>query len=79
MSGSPVYLWDDNEPHVPGQGGKLIGAYAYGFPAVKECIVGVQPIELMLAAADRAALKRQAAGDDGVIGRSMKPASREPP
>ena len=54
MSGSPIYLWTDDEPHEPGRGGKLIGAYAYGFSAVTDCIIGVQPIELMLEAADRA-------------------------
>ncbi len=37
MSGSPVYI-----------NGKLIGAYAYGFPYAKEqAIIGVQPIEHM--------------------------------
>ncbi len=47
MSGSPIYLWDDDEPQTLGQGGKLIGAFAYGFMLTKDCYVGVQPIEQM--------------------------------
>lgn len=42
MSGSPVYI-----------DGKLVGAYAYGFPYSKEqAILGVQPIEHMLETLD---------------------------
>ncbi len=42
MSGSPVYLQD--------QSGKsrLIGAFAYGWPMMKDPLAGVQPIEYML-------------------------------
>jgi hypothetical protein len=47
MSGSPIYLWSDGEAQVPGQGGKLIGAFAFGFRGTKDCYVGVQPIEYM--------------------------------
>ncbi|MEX0774760.1 MAG: hypothetical protein WD042_03490 [Phycisphaeraceae bacterium] len=47
MSGSPIYLWDDGQEHELGQGGKLAGAFAYGYQATKDCYVGVQPIELM--------------------------------
>ena len=56
MSGSPIYLWtqaDSLDPQ-PGQGGKLIGALALGFSGTKDCYVGVQPIEQMRQAADRA-------------------------
>lgn len=53
MSGSPIYVWDDGEPHELGQGGKLIGAFAYGFGASKDCYVGVQPIGLMRETAGR--------------------------
>ncbi len=47
MSGSPMYLWDENEPQVPGQGGRLIGAFAFGYEATRDCYVGIQPIEAM--------------------------------
>lgn len=61
MSGSPIYLWRDGEPHVLGQGGGLIGAFAYGFQAGKDCYAGVQPIQDMRAAAERALAARPAA------------------
>jgi hypothetical protein len=42
MSGSPVYLAD-------GQGReRMIGAFAYGWPLLKDPLAGVQPIEYML-------------------------------
>lgn len=42
MSGSPVYI-----------NGKLVGAYAYGYPLSKEqTLIGVQPIERMLQVLD---------------------------
>lgn len=69
MSGSPVYLWGDDEPHVLGHGGRLIGAYAFGFAGSRDAIVGVQPIEVMRAIAGRAdapsepASAMRAAGD----------------
>ncbi len=47
MSGSPIYLWAEGEAQTLGQGGKLIGAFAYGFMLTKDCYVGVQPIEQM--------------------------------
>ncbi len=47
MSGSPIYLWDEGEEGTLGQGGRLIGAFAFGYGLTKDCIVGVQPIELM--------------------------------
>ena len=55
MSGSPIYLWDDEGEHEVGKGGKLIGAFAFGYPLGKDCLVGVQPIELMRQVADRTA------------------------
>jgi hypothetical protein len=42
MSGSPIYLRDDQGRD------RLIGAFAYGWPLMKDPIAGVQPIEYML-------------------------------
>ncbi|HEY1628651.1 MAG TPA: hypothetical protein VGF52_02265, partial [Tepidisphaeraceae bacterium] len=42
MSGSPIYLTDDSGHD------RLIGAFAYGWPLMKDPIAGVQPIEYML-------------------------------
>ena len=42
MSGSPIYLKDD-EGHF-----RMIGAFAYGWPLAKDPLAGVQPIEYML-------------------------------
>lgn len=43
MSGSPIYLTDD-------QGrARMVGAFAYGWPLMKDPLAGVQPIEYMLA------------------------------
>jgi hypothetical protein len=42
MSGSPIYLRDDNGNE------RLVGAFAYGWPLMKDPIGGVQPIEYML-------------------------------
>jgi len=53
MSGSPIYLWDEGERGTPGEGGRLIGAFAFGYRMSKDCIVGVQPIELMREVATR--------------------------
>lgn len=54
MSGSPIYLWAEGEPQEPGKGGRLIGAFAYGYEATRDCYVGVQPITGMRNAGDRA-------------------------
>ena len=62
MSGSPIYLWDqDAAQKVDGEGGRLIGAFAFGYSDVNVCLVGVQPIGYMrevgghaVAAQDRA-------------------------
>ncbi len=50
MSGSPIYLWEQGAEANGelGKGGRLIGAFAFGFEATKDCYVGVQPIEQML-------------------------------
>lgn len=53
MSGSPIFLWDEKEPQELGKGGRLIGAFAFGFEATKDCYVGVQPIEHMREAGGR--------------------------
>src|SRR3954471_25017060 len=42
MSGSPVYLKDDRGRE------RMIGAFAYGWPMMKDPVAGVQPIEYML-------------------------------
>ncbi len=44
MSGSPIYLQDEEGKS------RLIGAFAYGWPMMKDPLAGVQPIEYMLAA-----------------------------
>lgn len=43
MSGTPVYLHDEQGRD------RLIGAFAYGWPMMKDPVAGVQPIEYMLA------------------------------
>ena len=43
MSGSPVYLKDDQGRE------RMIGAFAYGWPLMKDPYAGVQPIEYLLA------------------------------
>ena len=47
MSGSPIFLWDEGEEGTLGEGGRLIGAFAFGYGLSKDCLVGVQPIEQM--------------------------------
>ncbi len=42
MSGSPIYLKDDSGKF------RLIGAFAFGWPMMKDPLAGVQPIEYML-------------------------------
>ncbi len=57
MSGSPIYLNDD-------QGrSRLIGAFAYGWPMVKDPVAGVQPIQYMLDMPIQDAAKAQASAD----------------
>ncbi|MEM1213687.1 MAG: hypothetical protein AAGI68_15470, partial [Planctomycetota bacterium] len=47
MSGSPIFLWDQGATGEPGEGGRLIGAFAFGYANTNECVAGVQPIEYM--------------------------------
>ncbi|MEO0515320.1 MAG: hypothetical protein AAF086_08515 [Planctomycetota bacterium] len=54
MSGSPMYLWDEGEEGSLGEGGRLIGAFAFGYSGVNVCLVGVQPIEYMREVGGRA-------------------------
>lgn len=63
MSGSPIFLWSDGDfkdaggkaiQPAMGKGGRMIGAFAFGFGLGKDCYVGVQPIEQMLEGAARA-------------------------
>ena len=56
MSGSPVYLWEEGEEQVLGKGGKLIGAFAFGYADTNECVIGVQPIEYMRKVGERATM-----------------------
>ena len=65
MSGSPIYLWDEGEDGEPGAGGKLIGAFAFGYPDTNECMAGVQPIEYMRQTGERAALPEEPGNQDG--------------
>lgn len=63
MSGSPIYLWEEGEEGEVGEGGRLIGAFAFGFSGVKEPLAGVQPIEYMRQTAQRASEAGEAAED----------------
>ena len=47
MSGSPMFLWDEGEEETLGTGGRLLGAFAFGYAMTNECMVGVQPIGYM--------------------------------
>lgn len=67
MSGSPIYLWDEGEAEELGKGGKLIGAFAFGYANTNECMAGIQPIEYMRAVGSRATM-------EGRPSLSMKPA-----
>jgi hypothetical protein len=68
MSGSPIYLWGDDEPKELGKGGKLIGAFAFGYSESKQCLVGVQPIGYMRETATRARVPEGGAGAGRVGG-----------
>jgi len=66
MSGSPIYLWDEGKEDKVGEGGRLIGAFAYGYNAQKICYAGVQPVEYMRETATRVdtdARRADAGGD----------------
>lgn len=68
MSGSPIYLWPNADPAKPdnpavqklGQGGRMLGAFAFGHRLGKDCYAGVQPIEQMLDAVSRARAQPEA-------------------
>ncbi len=70
MSGSPIYLWpesagqDGDGSHELGQGGKLLGAFAFGYTRSKNCYGGVQPIEQMLRGEARADERPKRASTD---------------
>lgn len=59
MSGSPVYLRDDSGKE------RLVGAFAYGWPLLKDPIAGVQPIEYMLQIPEAADLASTTQPSDG--------------
>ncbi|MDX1681570.1 MAG: hypothetical protein R3336_00485 [Phycisphaeraceae bacterium] len=63
MSGSPIYLWADGEEGIPGHGGRLIGAFAFGYGLAKDCYVGVQPIGHMMETASRVNTDEEAEGE----------------
>lgn len=76
MSGSPIYLWDEGEVGTIGEGGRLIGAFAFGYSDVNVCLVGVQPIEYMREVGDRANAEdldqtRVTRVPPGTLGRSL--------
>jgi len=60
MSGSPIYVWPEGESGALGEGGKLIGAFAFGFAFGEDSFVGVQPIELMRGAGSHGAGAQEA-------------------
>ncbi|MEM6391917.1 MAG: hypothetical protein AAF797_04020 [Planctomycetota bacterium] len=60
MSGSPIYLWDEGQSGELGEGGRLIGAFAFGYANTNECVAGVQPIEYMRETGGRADADRSA-------------------
>ncbi len=62
MSGSPIFLWGEDEPQELGKGGKLIGAFAFGYAESQQCMVGVQPIDYMRESATRAPKEGEQAG-----------------
>lgn len=55
MSGSPIYIWDDKGEHTLGQGGKLIGAFAFVYSDTVGSLAGVQPIQYMRGVGGRVA------------------------
>ncbi len=71
MSGSPVFLWPLDTPQAkmkPGTGGRMIGAFAFGYGGGKDCYAGIQPIEHMLEAGERADDETQASAKRGRAG-----------
>lgn len=77
MSGSPMYVWPDGEKGEPGKGGKLLGAFAFGHSLGKDCYVGVQPIEQMLAAGARANADEKAGAAKGKANKATTTRSRD--
>src|SRR5439155_3388901 len=57
MSGSPIFLKDDQGRE------RMIGAFAYGWPLMKDPVGGVQPIEYMLRLRQRQPATRPVAAD----------------
>jgi hypothetical protein len=62
MSGSPIYIHDDAGHD------RMLGAFAYGWPMMKDAVGGVQPIEYMLGITPR----------KSAVGPATQPASTEP-
>lgn len=63
MSGSPIYLWAEGEAGKLGEGGRMIGAFAFGYGWGKDCFAGIQPIGQMIEAGNRGKAM-QARGED---------------
>lgn len=80
MSGSPIYLYprgtapDRADPAEA----RMIGAFAFGFGLGKDCYVGVQPIEQMLAAAARSDFDRDAEDAEGSASTAEDAAGPQP-
>jgi hypothetical protein len=66
MSGSPIYLKDDQGRE------RMVGAFAYGWPLMKDPVGGVQPIEYMLSIAP----PRKSGNDN--LAPSTRPAATSP-
>ncbi len=76
MSGSPVYLWEPGHEGEPGQGGRLIGAFAYVYGETVGFLAGVQPIEYMRDVSGRVQPPSQrepdAQASSGDVGRALR-------
>lgn len=73
MSGSPIFLWEEGEEKELGEGGRLAGAFAFGFMGVKKCYAGITPIEEMLGVADRTPRLADLDADRRVFARRSDP------
>src|SRR4051812_5406091 len=66
MSGSPIYLRDDEGRE------RMIGAFAYGWPLLKDPLAGVQPIEYMLEVGSSLKPEPAATQPAGISGATLK-------
>ncbi len=63
MSGSPIYLRDEKGRE------RMVGAFAYGWPLMKDPVGGVQPIEYMLEVGERRDEGGEKQRDEGTAAR----------